>query len=154
LHQCIRPVIGACFAPGHHGYQRACDLISGKASRGHLGHQCSQTPGRPNLHIVSSSRRPRQLRLLGYIIGRSSISRWGCRYWSSIVGSWSGTAPVRRAGGSMQSRASARCWPPHWSPASAIPRHSSQGGTSRPGSGWCRNSAPVNARIARDDGER
>jgi hypothetical protein len=29
LHQCIRPLIGACCAPGHHGYQRACDLISG-----------------------------------------------------------------------------------------------------------------------------
>jgi hypothetical protein len=28
LHQCIRPLIGAC-APGHHGYQRACDLITG-----------------------------------------------------------------------------------------------------------------------------
>jgi hypothetical protein len=36
LHQCIRPVIGA-FAPGHHGYQRACDLISGQASNGLLG---------------------------------------------------------------------------------------------------------------------
>ena len=31
LHQCIRPLIGAR-APGHHGYQRACDLISGPAS--------------------------------------------------------------------------------------------------------------------------
>jgi hypothetical protein len=30
LHQCIRPLLGA-FAPGHHGYQRACDLISGQA---------------------------------------------------------------------------------------------------------------------------
>jgi hypothetical protein len=29
LHQCIRPLIGAFRAPGHHGYQRACDLISG-----------------------------------------------------------------------------------------------------------------------------
>ena len=28
LRQCIRSLIGAC-APGHHGYQRACDLISG-----------------------------------------------------------------------------------------------------------------------------
>ena len=28
LHYCIRPLIGAC-APGHHGYQRACDLILG-----------------------------------------------------------------------------------------------------------------------------
>src|SRR5712692_1609320 len=36
LHQCIRPLIGAC-APGHHGYQRACDLISGQASTGPFG---------------------------------------------------------------------------------------------------------------------
>jgi hypothetical protein len=28
---------------------------------GHLGHQCSHTPGRPVLHLVSSSRRPRQV---------------------------------------------------------------------------------------------
>src|SRR5271165_4815781 len=33
LHYCIRPLIGAC-APGHHGYQRACDLILGQASNG------------------------------------------------------------------------------------------------------------------------
>jgi hypothetical protein len=33
LHQCIRPLIGA-FAPGHHGYQRACVLISRQASSG------------------------------------------------------------------------------------------------------------------------
>jgi hypothetical protein len=36
LHQCIRPLIGAC-APGHHGYQRACVLISGQASTGPNG---------------------------------------------------------------------------------------------------------------------
>jgi hypothetical protein len=36
LHQCIRPLLGAC-APGHHGYQRAYDLISGQASTGPLG---------------------------------------------------------------------------------------------------------------------
>jgi hypothetical protein len=28
---------------------------------GHLGHQCSHAPGRPNLRLVSSSRRPRQV---------------------------------------------------------------------------------------------
>src|SRR5450631_3295843 len=28
---------------------------------GHLGHQYSHAPGRPNLHLVSSSRRPRQV---------------------------------------------------------------------------------------------
>jgi hypothetical protein len=37
LHQCIRPLIGACCAPGHHGYQRACVLISGQASIGPSG---------------------------------------------------------------------------------------------------------------------
>src|ERR1700680_404634 len=37
LHQCIRPLIGACCAPGHHGYQRACVLISGQASTGPFG---------------------------------------------------------------------------------------------------------------------
>src|SRR5215475_2405288 len=29
LHQCIRPLVGAVCAPGHHGYQRACVLITG-----------------------------------------------------------------------------------------------------------------------------
>jgi hypothetical protein len=53
LHQCIRPLIGAFRAPGHHGYQRACDLVSGQASTGHSGHQCSHAPGRPILHLVS-----------------------------------------------------------------------------------------------------
>src|SRR5215470_13656488 len=37
LHQCIRPPIGACCAPGHHGYQRAFELISGQASKGPFG---------------------------------------------------------------------------------------------------------------------
>ena len=54
LHQCIRPLTGAFCAPGHHGYQRACDLISGSASTGHWGHQCSHAPGRPILHLVSN----------------------------------------------------------------------------------------------------
>jgi hypothetical protein len=53
LHQCIRPLTGAFYAPGHHGYQRACDLISGQASTGRRGHQCSHAPGRPILHLVS-----------------------------------------------------------------------------------------------------
>jgi len=37
LHQCIRPLIGAFCAPGHHGYQRACELVSGQASMGPFG---------------------------------------------------------------------------------------------------------------------
>jgi len=36
-HQCIRPLVGACRAPGHHGYQRADVLISGQTSNGPFG---------------------------------------------------------------------------------------------------------------------
>jgi hypothetical protein len=50
----------SCFAPDHYGYQRACDLIVGQTSMGQLGHQCSHAPGRPILHLFSSSRRPRR----------------------------------------------------------------------------------------------
>ena len=42
----------SCFAPDHHGYQRACVLISGQASSGPFrGHQCSHAPGRPILYL-------------------------------------------------------------------------------------------------------
>ena len=60
LHQCIRPLLGARW-PGHHGHQRARHLFSGQASMGHSGHQCSHAPGRPILHLISSSRRPRRV---------------------------------------------------------------------------------------------
>jgi hypothetical protein len=33
--------------------------LTDRPQRGHLGHQCSHALGRPNLHLVSSSRRPR-----------------------------------------------------------------------------------------------
>jgi hypothetical protein len=37
LHQCIRSLVRACGAPGHHGYQRAYVLISGQTSSGPFG---------------------------------------------------------------------------------------------------------------------
>src|SRR5260370_17654405 len=40
---------------------------------GHLGHQGSQAPGRPVLHFVSSSRRPRQENV-DYVIALSLIN--------------------------------------------------------------------------------
>ena len=51
----------SCFAPDHHGYQRACVLINGQVSTDHLGHQCSHVPGRPILHLFLSSCRPRRV---------------------------------------------------------------------------------------------
>src|SRR5882724_5788579 len=43
----------------------ARDLITGRASTSHLGHQCSHAPGRPILHLFLSSRRPRRVKGLG-----------------------------------------------------------------------------------------
>src|SRR5712664_4684015 len=65
LLQCIRSLFGARCAPDHYGYQRACVLISGQASTGHLGHQCSHAPGRPILHLFLTSRRPRRVKGFG-----------------------------------------------------------------------------------------
>src|SRR5215471_15361174 len=50
LHQCIRPLLGACCAPGHHGDQRACDLISGQASTGPLGSPVLACGGKTDIH--------------------------------------------------------------------------------------------------------
>src|SRR6202158_6362224 len=58
LHQCIRPLIGAWCAPGHHGYQRACVLISGQASSGPFGSPvfaCAGKTGPPSLLILSQT---------------------------------------------------------------------------------------------------
>src|SRR6516165_3206121 len=62
LHQCIRTLLGAHCAPGHHGYQRACDLISGQASTGPLGPPVFASAGKTDFSIIiSSSRRPRRV---------------------------------------------------------------------------------------------
>jgi hypothetical protein len=62
LHQCIRLLIGACVAPSHHGYQRACDLISGQASKGLSGSPVfacagkTDPPSRLNLSQTSAGK--------------------------------------------------------------------------------------------------
>jgi hypothetical protein len=73
LHQCIRPLIGACCAPGHHGYQRAFELISGQASNGPFGSPVFACAGKTDPPSLShSSRRPRRVRDVGYVIDRTS----------------------------------------------------------------------------------
>src|SRR5262244_3910849 len=47
--------------------------LADRPRTGHSGHQCSHAPGRPILHLVSSSRRPRRVRAVGYVIDRSSL---------------------------------------------------------------------------------
>ena len=80
--------------PGHNGYQRACDLISGQASTGPLGPPVVACAGKTDFSIiVSSSRRPR--RVVDYIIGGSSFH--GC----SFVRAW---RPFLRPGLRVQAR--------------------------------------------------
>ena len=79
LHQCIWPLkfiwsLIRAFAPGHHGYQRACDLISGQASSDRQGHQGSHAPGRPILHRRLALSQNSASRLLI----TSSIASWLC----------------------------------------------------------------------------
>ena len=57
LHQCIRPLVGGG-APGHHGYQRAGNLISGSASTGPFGSPVFAGTGKtepPSLLILSQT---------------------------------------------------------------------------------------------------
>src|SRR6202140_2498594 len=73
LHQCIRPLIGA-HAPGHHGYQRACDLISVQASTGPSGSPVFACAGKtepPSRLILSQTSAGKSYRS-GYVIAGSS----------------------------------------------------------------------------------
>ena len=49
--------------------------LASRPRPGHQGHQCSHAPGRPILHLVSSSRRPR--RVMGFEV-TSSIAPQSC----------------------------------------------------------------------------
>ena len=60
-------------APGHHGYQRASDLISGQTSTGPLGSPVFARAGKTDPPFVSSSRRPRQVTGFGLRHGLSLI---------------------------------------------------------------------------------
>ena len=105
-------------APDHHGYQRACDLVSGQASTGHLGHQCSHAPGRPILHLFSSSRRPRQVKRINLATLSRAPHFFGlCCRWRGIgikrIGSLPdpSSGPRRPGHGPGRSRRCGRaCW--------------------------------------------
>src|SRR5271154_3747793 len=100
LHQCIRPLIGA-WAPGHHGYQRACVLISGPASSGPFGSPGFACAGKTVLHLVSSSRRPRQVNdFCAYVISGSCQFLCSCR--EAVPSSRPALVPGRPAQGAAR----------------------------------------------------
>jgi hypothetical protein len=80
LHQCIRPLLGACCAPGHHGYQRACDLVTGQTSTGPFGSPvfaCAGKTGTPSRLIPSqtSAGKGCRLRYRLLLVSRCSFVR-------------------------------------------------------------------------------
>jgi hypothetical protein len=73
LHQCIRPRVGAVVLRAIMDISARAFSLPARPQVGHSGHQGSHVPGRPVLHFVSSSRRPRRetvvLRHHGLLIG-------------------------------------------------------------------------------------
>ena len=104
--------------------------LAARPRPGHLGHQCSHAPGRPNLHLVSSSRRPRRVNRIDQATSSRAphlarlISRWtrsgslGGPYRSLLRSSGRGPERSRQCGPACwQVRSPARCgaaasWPP------------------------------------------
>jgi hypothetical protein len=60
LHQCIRPRVGAVVLRAIMDISARAFFLAVRPQVGHSGHQGSHAPGRPVLHLVSSSRRPRR----------------------------------------------------------------------------------------------
>src|SRR5258707_168030 len=58
LHQCIRPLIGACCAPGHHGYQRARVLITGPHPTEKKADEASRPSPTTQSKVLSPLRNP------------------------------------------------------------------------------------------------
>ena len=86
LHQCIRPLIGACCAPGHHGYQRAFELISRQASNGPFGSPVFACAGKTDPPSLShSSRRPRRVRVLVTSSIVPHFALFLCSCWRSFL---------------------------------------------------------------------
>jgi hypothetical protein len=98
-HQCIRPLIGAC-APGHHGYQRACVLITGQASSGPLGSPVFASAGKtvpPSLLILS--RTSTGNRMWCYVIACSLSVQFLCSCQEAVPSSRPAVLSGRRAQG-------------------------------------------------------
>jgi hypothetical protein len=67
--------IGGCRSPGHHGYQRACDLISGQASTGPFGSPVFAGAGKtePPSRFILSQTSAGKSHGSGYVIVASSL---------------------------------------------------------------------------------
>src|SRR6516165_7463179 len=72
LHQCSRPLFGAVVLRVIMDISAYAISLADRPRADQTGHQCSHTPGRPILHLDSSSRRPWRVEAVGYVINSSS----------------------------------------------------------------------------------
>src|SRR5215475_899025 len=92
LHQCIRPLLGACCAPGQSWDQRAYDLIKRQASTGPFGSPVFACAGKTDLHrrlilsqtsagrLIRSSIAPHLMAVPLFVPGgRSFVPTCACR---------------------------------------------------------------------------
>jgi hypothetical protein len=103
-----------------------------RPQRGHLGHQCSHAPGRPILHLVSSSRRPRRV---GRRLATSSIAPHFVLFLCSCLAAVPSSRPARagapREGAVTLALPLAPALPGHALTAPSTARGSSRSGRSR-----------------------
>jgi hypothetical protein len=69
------PAFDWSVTPGHHGYQRACELISGKASSGPFGSPVFACAGKtePPFRLILSQTSAGKVYQSGYVIAGSSL---------------------------------------------------------------------------------
>src|SRR2546430_17243633 len=87
-------------APSHHGYQRACDLISGQASNGPFGSPvfaCAGKTDPPSRLILSQTAAGNGL--WGYVIAGSLSVQFHCSCRATVPSSRPALVPGRRAQG-------------------------------------------------------
>jgi hypothetical protein len=98
LHQCIRPHVGALLRATMDISAHAF-LLAARPRSGHLGHQCSHAPGRPVLHLVSSSRRPRRKTGIDVTSSVAHLSVFLCSCHAGVLSSRPAVNIGRRAQG-------------------------------------------------------
>jgi hypothetical protein len=112
LHQCIRSLIGAVLLRTIMDISARATSLADRPRLDHLGHQCSHALGRPNLHLVSSSRRPRQVKVID--LATSSRIPHLTFTGSTIkqVECWRSTSPRSPDHGpGLTKRCGPACWP-------------------------------------------
>jgi hypothetical protein len=128
LHQCIRSLIGARSGlPTIMDISARASSLADRPQAGRSGHQCSHTPGRPILHLVSSSRRPRR------VVTSSIVVHWRRSFVRALRPFLRPDLPAQARRAQEPVKAGRRA---AWRLASALPGHALTGSSTARGSSW------------------